>query len=208
MAQRILVFVTASDPVSQSGIESQLRGRPRCAVVEQMDVDRADVAVVVVDEIDEVACRTIRALQRDGVPRVVVVAQNPDDSGLMQAIEAGASGFVRRSDATAETLERAIETAERGDGALPGDLLGRLMERIGDLQRNVLTPAGLTASGLTSREVEVLRLVSEGMDTCQISSELHYSERTVKNVIHDVTTRFNLRNRSHAVAYAVRNGLI
>lgn len=208
MRQRIRVVVAASDPISQSGIESQLRGRPRCTVLEQIDIDRAEVAIVVVDELDEAACRTIKGIQRDGVPRVVVVAGEADDTGLMRAIEAGASGFVRRAEATAEQLERAVELAERGDGALPSDLLGRLMERIGELQRNVLTPAGLTPGGLTEREVDVLRLVSEGKDTGQIAGELHYSERTVKNVIHDVTTRFNLRNRSHAVAYAVRNGLI
>lgn len=208
MRERICVVVLANDPISQSGIEAQLRGRPRCSVLEHVDIDRAVVAIVVADEIDEAACRTIKAIQRNGVPRVIVVSPEVDDHGLMSAIEAGASGFVRRHEATAENLERAVELAERGDGALPSDMLGRLMERIGDLQRNVLTPAGLTASGLSSREVDVLRLVSEGKDTCQIAGELHYSERTVKNVIHDVTTRFNLKNRSHAVAYAVRNGLI
>jgi DNA-binding NarL/FixJ family response regulator len=54
----------------------------------------------------------------------------------------------------------------------------------------------------------VLRLVADGLDTTEIARRMAYSERTVKNVIHDVTTRLNLRNRSHAVAYAVREGLI
>jgi len=54
----------------------------------------------------------------------------------------------------------------------------------------------------------VLRLVSDGHDTSEIATTLCYSERTVKNVLHDVTTRLNLRNRSHAVAYAMREGLI
>jgi DNA-binding NarL/FixJ family response regulator len=56
--------------------------------------------------------------------------------------------------------------------------------------------------------VEVLRLVAEGLDTGEIAKRLSYSERTIKNVIHDVVTRLNLRNRSHAVAYALREGLI
>ena len=89
MRERIRVVVTASDPISQSGIEAQLRGRPRCTVLEQMHVDRAQVAIVVVDEIDEAACRTIKAIQRNGVPRVVVVSNDVDNAGLMQAIEAG-----------------------------------------------------------------------------------------------------------------------
>jgi DNA-binding CsgD family transcriptional regulator len=54
----------------------------------------------------------------------------------------------------------------------------------------------------------VLRLVADGLDTSEIAERLSYSERTIKNIIHDVTTRFHLRNRSHAVAFAVRQGLI
>ncbi len=72
----------------------------------------------------------------------------------------------------------------------------------------MLAPRGLTFTGLTDREVDVLRLVADGYDTTQIAETLCYSARTVKNVIHDVTTRFNLKNRSHAVAYAMREGLI
>jgi DNA-binding NarL/FixJ family response regulator len=56
--------------------------------------------------------------------------------------------------------------------------------------------------------VRVLKLVAEGLDTSEIADSLSYSERTIKNVLHEVTTRLQLRNRSHAVAYALRNGLI
>ena len=61
---------------------------------------------------------------------------------------------------------------------------------------------------LADREVEVLRLVADGFDTAEIATRLSYSQRTVKTVLHDVTTRLQLRNRSHAVAYALREGLI
>nr|WP_281497227.1 helix-turn-helix transcriptional regulator [Ornithinimicrobium sp. F0845] len=82
------------------------------------------------------------------------------------------------------------------------------MTQLGRLQRQVLTPRGLTFTGLTPREAQVLRLVADGHDTAEIARELCYSERTVKNVLHDLTTRLQLRNRSHAVAYALREGLI
>ena len=62
--------------------------------------------------------------------------------------------------------------------------------------------------GLVARERDVLRLLADGLDTRSISGTLSYSERTVKNVLHDLNTRLQLRNRSHAVAYAVREGLI
>jgi DNA-binding NarL/FixJ family response regulator len=72
----------------------------------------------------------------------------------------------------------------------------------------VLAPRGLSLNGFNEREVDVLRLLSEGWDTSEIAKKLAYSERTVKNVIHDITARLQLRNRAHAVAYAMRAGVI
>ena len=102
----------------------------------------------------------------------------------------------------------AIRSAAAGEGTLPPDLLGRLLRQVGELQRQVLSPRGLTFSGLTERETSVLRLLAEGYDTAEVGRRLFYSERTVKNIIHDVTSRLDLRNRAHAVAYAIREGLI
>ena len=79
---------------------------------------------------------------------------------------------------------------------------------MGRLQREVLAPRGIGPPRLTDRELSVLRLVADGHDTGEIANRLAYSERTIKNIIHDLTTRLNLRNRSHAVAYAVKAGLI
>ena len=206
MGERVAVFVHAADPISQAGIASQLRGRPELWVVE--DVDIAAVAVILADDVDEDALRTIRAVQRNGCPRVVLVVTRLDDTGLLAAAEAGACGMLRRAEAGPERLAAACQSAAAGDGTLPPDLLGRLLDGVGRLQRQVLTPRGLTFSGLTDREVSVLKLVADGYDTNEIASTLAYSERTIKNTIHDVTTRLNLRNRTHAVAYALREGLI
>ena len=208
MVERISVYVYAHDPISQAGIASQLRARPEILIVEN-DIDSAAVAIVVVDEVDDETTRVVKAIQRNnGIPRVVLVVTRLDDAGMLAGVEAGACGLLRRSDAQPERLVEAILSAATGDGSVPADLLGRLLEHVGRLQRQVLSPLGLTMSGLTEREIEVLRLVADGLDTAEIAGSLSYSERTIKNIIHDVTARLNLRNRSHAVAYAVRQGLI
>jgi DNA-binding NarL/FixJ family response regulator len=208
MVERISVYVYAHDPISQAGLASQLRARPEISIVEN-DIDSAAVAVVVVDEVDEETSRVVKAIQRNnGIPRVVLVVTRLDDAGMLAGVEAGACGLLRRSEAQPERLVEAILSAATGDGSVPADLLGRLLEHVGRLQRQVLSPRGLTMSGLSEREIEVLRLVADGMDTAEIAGSLAYSERTIKNIIHDVTARLNLRNRSHAVAYAVRQGLI
>ena len=207
MSEPISVSVHAHDPVSSAGVASQLRSSTE--VVLQDGVASTDgVALVVVDEVDEEAVRTVRAIRQGGCDRVVVVATRLDDKGLLSAVEAGACALMRRSDALPDRLVQTVSRAAAGDGTVPPDLLGRLLEQIGVLQRQVLAPRGLTFSGLSDREIEVLRLIAEGLDTTEVAGRLCYSERTVKNVLHDVTTRLRLRNRTHAVAYAMRHGLI
>lgn len=208
MEERIPVFVYACDPISQAGIASQLRGRAELQVLGGDEPGSAAVAMVVADDVDDGTVRSVRALQRQGCPRVVLVVTRVDDAAVLAAVEAGACGILRRSDAVPGTLATAIRAAAAGDGVVPPDLLGRLLDQVGRLQRQVLAPRGLTLNGLTEREIEVLRLVAEGLDTAEVADRLFYSERTVKNIIHDVTTRLNLKNRTHAVAFAVRQGLI
>jgi len=202
----IATLVHGRDPISQAGVISQLRMRPEVRVVD--DAASATVAIVVADAVDEDTIRLLRTMRRDGSPRLVLVATSVDDAGVVTAAEAGVGGLLRRSDASPEMLVRTITRVASGEGDIPPDLLGRLLEQVGRLQRQVLAPRGLTFSGLTPRETAVLKMVADGHDTSDIAVQLCYSERTVKNVLHDVTTRLQLRNRSHAVAYAVREGLI
>jgi DNA-binding NarL/FixJ family response regulator len=208
MDRGVNTFVYASDPISQAGIRGQLRTRAEIEVVEGGDIDRAAVAVLVVDEIDEAATQVIRAIQRDGCPRVVVVVTRLDDNGLLAAVEAGACGFVRRNESTPDALVKVIVSAAAGNGNMPPDLLGRFLASVSAIQRDILAPRGMSLSALNARELDVLRLLADGLDTSEIAEKLSYSERTVKNVLQDVTRRHHLRNRTHAVAYALRHGLI
>lgn len=206
MTSPIRVRVHASDRLSEAGVTAELGQWPEVRVVAAEE--EADVAVVVADDVNDGALRMLRAAQRGNGDRAVLVATRIDDRGLLDAVEAGACGVVRRSEANGRAIAGAVRVAARGDGTLPSDLLGRLLTQVGKLQRQVLTPNGLSFNGLSEREIAVLRLVAEGLDTGEIAQQLAYSERTIKNVIHDVTSRLNLRNRSQAVAYALREGLI
>lgn len=205
--ERIEVYVSACDPVSREGIVSQLRGHG-VTLVDERNLHQNVVALLVVEEVDEQAAQQIRALKHRGLDRVVVIATKVEDGGLLSAVEAGANGFLRRGQSTAPKLVETIRTAAAGDGVLPPDLLGRLLGQVGRLQRQVLNPRGLSFAGLTDREVKVLKLLAEGFDTGDVGRQLFLSERTVKNIVHDVTSRLNLRNRTHAVAYALKQGLI
>lgn len=202
------VMVVAADPLSRAGIVSQLRSGHGFTIAAD-DLPPLDaIGLVVADEVDQTVIGEIRSLRARGVGRVVALLSRVDDKGLLAAAEAGVTGVVRRSEATASNLSSALRSAAAGEGTLPPDLLGRLLRQVGHLQRQVLSPRGLTFTGLTEREIEVLRLLADGHDTAEVGERLFYSERTVKNIIHDVTSRLELRNRTHAVAYAIREGLI
>lgn len=205
----IRISVHAFDPILRAGVVSQLRPRREVRIAAEDDSEPPQVALVVADTVDEETLQLLKQMQRhqDG-PRTVLVASGLDDRDLISSVEAGVVGVLRRHEATADRLVAVITGAAQNEGSVPPDLLGRLLEQVGAVQRGMLSPKGLSFTGLADREIEVLRLVADGCDTHEIAQRLAYSERTVKNVLHEVTARLQLRNRSHAVAYALRQGLI
>ncbi|MEV5186595.1 helix-turn-helix transcriptional regulator [Streptomyces werraensis] len=205
---RIPVVVEAPDPISRAGAASELRRHPVIDLVEDGRPGPGTVALLVNDQLDEGLLTRMRKLVRSDGSRAVLVVGAIRESELLDVVECGVGAIVWRHEATAQRLVRAVVAASRGDGDLPGDLLGRLINRVGTLHRTSAGHSGAPTSGLTAREVDVLRLVSEGLDTGEIAGKLAYSERTVKNVLHGITTRLHLRNRAHAVAYALREGYI
>ena len=207
-SDRVMVDLRAWDPISQAGVTSQLRLRPEVQLVNRDEVGTAHVVVVVVDSVDDDVLGTLRQIQREGEARGVLVITSIDEQQLVKAAECGFVGVIRRSEATSERLVQVIGAVARGEGHVPADLLGSLLEQVGRFQGEVLGSRGLTLARLTAREIEVLRLVAEGYDTGDIALKLAFSDRTIKSVLHSVMTRFHLRNRAHAVAYVLRQGLI
>ncbi|MFJ2777903.1 MULTISPECIES: LuxR C-terminal-related transcriptional regulator [unclassified Kitasatospora] len=205
---RTSVAVHAADPISRAGAEAQLRQCPGLELAEQETAGTPGaVTVVIAEAVDATTTASLRRLVR-GDQRVVLVVERMREGELLDAVECGVAAILWRREATAARLGQAVLAAARGDGDLPADLLGRLIAQMGRLQRSVQKLPGYTPPGLSERESDVLRLVAEGWDTAEIAAKLSYSERTVKNVLHGLTTRLHLRNRAHAVAHALREGYI
>jgi DNA-binding NarL/FixJ family response regulator len=207
-AERTSVYIAAEDPVSRAGAAYQLRSAHDLRVVSEDQVGPDTVALVIADEVDDLTAQGIRSLRARGVERIVLLVTRVDDQSLLLALEAGVGGVLKRSQASVRNITASIAAVAAGEGMLPPDMLGRLLDQVGRLQRQVLAPRGLTIRGLTEREVSVLRLLAEGLDTAEVGKQLFYSERTVKNIVHDITSRLELRNRTHAVAFAIKQGLI
>ncbi|MFF0135092.1 response regulator transcription factor [Streptomyces sp. NPDC005227] len=205
---RIPVVVHTSDPISRAGALSQLRGNPVIDLRDETEAGPDTVAVLISETPDATTLARLRRLVRAEGARAVLVVNSVREAELLDVIACGAGAVVWRHEATAQRLSQAVLAAARGDGDLPADLLGRLLSQVGTMQRSASGHSGASVSGLTPREIDVLRLVAEGLDTAEIASKLSYSERTVKNVMHGLTTRLRLRNRAHAVAHALREGYI
>jgi len=194
----IRVAVHAGDPLVRAGLRSALGDGP--GIILRDDPEQADVLVAVAGT----EPHRIPA----GPARLVLVADQPNQAELWAAVERGLAVVVDRAEATPARLRRAVTDAHAGRGDLPADQLGSLLRGISRLHKEVLEPRELTLSGLSPRETEVLRLLADGFDTGEIARRVAYSDRTVKNILHGLLSRFGLRNRTHVVAYALREGLI
>jgi DNA-binding NarL/FixJ family response regulator len=168
----------------------------------------AEADVVVVDPNLEGGYQFIRDVRERTGAQIVVCSATRDEQDVLAAVQAGAVGFLCKDTLSTETLAAGVRVAATGAGVMPPELLGALLHNLSRVSREVLEPRGLSLSWLTAREKQVLRLVADGHPTREVARRLCYSERTIKNVIHDAQTKLNARSRSHAVAEAVRAGLI
>ena len=203
------VAIMATEQLVAEGAAAYLRTYPGITPVAADCVERASVVLVIADRVGE---GTLAILQRaaelapDREMRFVLVCDDIREPQLLRALNWGLVSILPRKETGYERIARALMNAGAGKLELPADAHGWLEERIRLVQRDVLAPHDLTAAGLYTREVEVLRLLAEGADTLEIARRLSYSERTVRNIIHGLLTRMKLNNRAHAVAYALRNG--
>jgi DNA-binding NarL/FixJ family response regulator len=200
------VAVEASDPITRAGIVSQLRRSRDVELVEQDGV-RTAVALLVVDSIDETVIARVQELSRRG-SKIVIVVSRFDPRAILPVLDFGVRAVLTRCEANAERLVSVLRSVSAGGVDLPSGVLRHLIEQVGFVNRDVLAPRGLRFAGLTPRERDVLTLVAEGLSTREVATRMAYSERTIKNVLQDLTTRLQLRNRTQAVAYALRNGWI
>ncbi|MFI6090559.1 response regulator transcription factor [Streptomyces sp. NPDC051218] len=205
---KVTVAVYAEDSILHTGVVQQLRQRPEVELLDDERANDARVSLVVVDTLDDSTVQLLRRLQRDTKTRVGLIVSRFGAGAMQAVIDCGVAAVLWRSEADQDRLVHLVTAMANGEGVLPGDLLGQLLEHVGTMQRLVLDPRGLGLSTLTTREADMLRLVAEGLDTVEIAQKTSYSERTVKNVLREVTVRLQLRNRAHAVGYAMRHGLI
>ena len=181
-------------------------GRDALALVEQLqpDVVLMDVNMPVLSGPD--AVRQIRA--RHPTLPVVMLTVSERDEDLFDAIRAGAQGYLLKNVGAAELID-ALQRVHAGEAILAPSMAVRLLEEFRALAEQApQEPERAQVEELSERELDVLRLVAQGLSNKEIADALGLSEHTVKTHLANILDKLHLRSRAHAAAYAVQAGLV
>lgn len=135
---------------------------------------------------------------------VLILTMYRRDDYVLQAIKAGASGYLLKEVEMAEMLS-AIRSVAQGDAVLDPSVVNRVLA---DLRGEGKSEESPLKSELAVRDVEILRLLAQGLGNQDIADQLHLSEKTVRNRLSQVFKQFGLKNRTEAALFAVRHGLV
>ncbi len=200
----IRVVIVAQDPLVRAGLAALLAGQHGCLVAGQLagdgdllaelDVYRPDVVIWDMGWESGLAPERLADLSEEGLPVVALLA---DDDQAADLWTAGARGVLRR-DANTERLLAAITAAARGLAVVDPALASALP----------FARPTLPVEDLTAREIDVLRLMVEGLPNKTIAQRLDISEHTVKFHINAILGKLHAQSRTEAVVHAIRRGLI
>lgn len=202
--ERVTIAVCSTDQLMLPGIAHLLGADPRMTVVPADQVPAADVALVVAEEFDDTTRDVLARIVASSPARVVLMVDQFDNASLPELVRYRVRQIVARH--AADDLFAAIDAA-MASTAPPAEPTAHLRAQLAPVTMNQLGPR-TDAQTLAPRERELIRLLAEGYDTAEIAKSLAYSERTVKNIVHGLLNRLRLRNRAHAVAFAMRAGVL
>ena len=216
----IRVLLVDDQPLLRTGFRMILEAEPDLAVVGeagdgqqaldqvralQPDVVLMDIRMPRMDGVE--ATRQITGPDRSGPAKVLVLTTFDLDEYVVEALRAGASGFLLK-DAPAVELVQAIRVVAAGEAMLAPSITRRLLDKYAGRLPSGDESVPQPLQALTEREVEVLKLVARGLSNAEIAAELFVSETTVKTHVGHVLTKLALRDRVQAAVYAYESGLV
>lgn len=210
---KISVLIVDDHPIVRQGLRTLLELQEDIVVageaangkiaVEMASRLKPDVVLMdlVMPELDGIsATRQISALKQ--ATRVIALTSFVEDDKVIPAIQAGAVSFLLK-DVSPNDLMEAVRAAHHGEARLHPTVIRKLMNQVSVLP----TAAKQIPSDLTVRELEVIRLVSEGLSNREIASRLVISEKTVKTHISSILGKLGLEDRTRLAIYAIKKGL-
>ena len=190
--------------LAEAGMEVVATAANGTEAITRFPAAKPDVLVLdlQIPEPDGVAV-TGEVVQRDPAVRVLILSASGEQQDVLEAVKAGATGYLVKS-ASREELLDAVRRVAAGDTVFTPGLAGLVL---GEYRRLSDAPAGGDTPQLTDRETEVLRLVAKGLSYKQIAEHLVLSHRTVQNHVQNTLRKLQLHNRVQLVRYAIEQGL-
>jgi DNA-binding NarL/FixJ family response regulator len=207
------VLIVDDQTLFRTGLASLLAGDERIDIVGQA-IDGADAVKQAIKLKPEVVLMDIKMPNTDGIEatrqiveaipgiKVLILTTFETDSQVIQALKAGASGYVLK-DSSAAAIVSSIVAVMSGERVMASAVANRVLEML----TGTATPKEFY-DGLTNREIEILKLLANGMANKQIAYRLKISEKTVRNHVSNMYQKLGIYDRSQAVLYAVRKGLV
>ncbi|MFI1487113.1 LuxR C-terminal-related transcriptional regulator [Streptomyces sp. NPDC020747] len=202
--------IHAPAPLIHAGLTSFVARDPRLHELPPDRIREADAIVVAVDVADTSALNLLPDLCDKPDARFLVVVGKQWQADVSAAQRRGVRAVVWWDFCSPDVFARSVRAVAGGDESAPSPEGAptwpeRHPERT---EQDLVAARGPAVSELSSREVDVLRLIAEGKQCDEIATELSYSERMVRYILYGAMKRMGTRNRAHAVSYAIRTGLI
>ncbi len=207
------VLLVDDQTLFRAGLARLLEADPRLAVVGQA-ADGPEAIKLAHALQPDVVLMDMRMPGMDGVEATrQMVAENPDikililstfeaDKEVLHALRAGARGYVLK-DCQADAIASSVMAVLAGDRVMASAVANRVLDML-----DGTTPKKEFHDGLTDREVEILKLIAAGLANKQVAYRLHISDKTVRNHVSNIYEKLKISDRSQAILYAIRKGLI
>ncbi len=217
----IRILLADDHPIVREGLHAVLETQADFAVIAECasgdealrlsselrpDIVLLDLEMPIMDGVEVI--HRLRKLQH--LPRIIIFTAFDNDERIIQAIQAGAHGYLLKG-APREEIFKAIRITMKGGSLLQPVVASKLLRHVGQQQRETMSKRGdqqPLVEELTERELEVLRLLAQGMPNKEIAAHLVISERTAKFHVSSIMSKLGATNRTEAVSLAAQRGLI
>ena len=189
----LLALADGIDIVAQAGDGAEAI---ELAKAQRPDVILMDIQMPHTNGVE--ATRTIRSILP--ATQIIILTTFDDDEYLLEGLRAGACGYLLK-DMPSEQLADAIRSAAKGQSPIGPEMARKLVNLV---TQNPIASTPPTASELSDREIEVLRLIADGLSNKEIAEKLFIAEGTAKNHVSNILSKLNLRRRSEAAAFIAR----
>jgi two-component system NarL family response regulator len=216
--ERLRVMVVDDHALFRRGLEMVLSQEPDIDLVGEAS-DGAEAVERATELMPDVVLMDVRMPRRSGIEaagqikdmlphvKILMLTISDEEADLYDAIKAGASGYLLK-EIPIEEVADAIRSVWQGQSRISPSMASKLLTEFANMSKQTNDRPQMPAPKLTDREMEVLKLVAQGMNNRDIAKDLFISENTVKNHIRNILEKLHLHSRMEAVVYAVREKLL